>query len=111
MIKEIRYRIHALGEGGRFSDKREFATKEERDLVADQLRSEGVSFCIDRIIERHQIKVGDTFGELINQKTRNCEIVKITKTRFRVEYEMPSGTFGSWRYHQDLTYTISKRGK
>jgi len=58
------------------------------------------------MIKEIEIKVGVMFSEYINQAERECEIVKVTKTRFRFEYELPrSGMTGSWRYHTNGAYT------
>lgn len=55
------------------------------------------------------VTVGNTFYEYINQALRYCVIIKVTHTRFRIEYELPnSGMTGSWRYHTDSRYTPVK---
>ena len=57
------------------------------------------------ILERGWVKVGACFEEYINQKIRDCIIVKVTKTRFRMEYELPkSGVVGAWRPHDNFCY-------
>jgi hypothetical protein len=40
---------------------------------------------------------GATFTEWINQGMRRCEIVRVTPTRFRIEFDMPTCTQGGWR--------------
>jgi hypothetical protein len=43
-------------------------------------------------------KVGDMFEEEINQGIRDCEVVKVGRTRIRVEYEMPNaGMMGGYQ--------------
>ncbi len=38
------------------------------------------------------------FDQFINQASRECELIKVTPTRCRIEYELPnSGITGSWR--------------
>ena len=43
-------------------------------------------------------KVGDMFEQEINQGKRECEVVKVGRTRVRVEYEMPNaGMMGGYQ--------------
>ena len=43
------------------------------------------------------------FAYHINQGWRDCEVVKTTPTRIRVEYEMPNaGIMGGWMYYADI---------
>ena len=37
------------------------------------------------------------FEQYINQANRECELVKLTPTRARVSYDLPSGPTGTWR--------------
>lgn len=51
------------------------------------------------------------FEQFINQKLRECMIIKTTPTRCRIEYELPnSGIVGAWRYQTTVggyTYVAS----
>ncbi len=81
-----------------------------RGIARHLQRSSGVLMnCFSPRSSSHNkiyVKLGYIFYENINQAERECEIVKITKTRFRIEYELPnSGMTGSWRYHENLIYT------
>ena len=45
-----------------------------------------------------EAKEHEIFTAWINQAERECECVKVTKTRARIEYDMPNtGTNGAWR--------------
>ena len=44
-----------------------------------------------------EVVVGDTFPKEINQGERECEVVKVGRTRARIEYEMPNaGMMGGY---------------
>lgn len=44
-----------------------------------------------------EVELGDTFSKEINQGERDCEVVKVGRTRVRVEYEMPkAGLMGGY---------------
>lgn len=45
-----------------------------------------------------QVHVGDIFSENINQGDRDCEVVAVKKTRYRIEFEMPNCVQGGWRH-------------
>lgn len=39
------------------------------------------------------------FDQFINQASRECEVKRLTRTRCRIEYDLPnSGVIGAWRY-------------
>jgi len=43
------------------------------------------------------VKVGDQFSKVINQGERDCEVIKVGRTRARIAYEMPNaGDFGGY---------------
>lgn len=53
----------------------------------------------------------DYYQDFVNQKTRDCEIVKLTPTRARVEYWLPnSGQVGAWRAYTRVGYYLYLRG-
>lgn len=44
-----------------------------------------------------EVKLGDTFSKNINQGERDCEVVKVGRTRARIDYEMPNaGMMGGY---------------
>ena len=45
------------------------------------------------------VEQGDMFSTTINQGIRHCEVMKVNKTRLRLEYEMPNaGLMGGWHH-------------
>ena len=43
------------------------------------------------------VKVGDCYGELINQAVRDCEVIEVKRTRYRIVFEMPNCEQKGWR--------------
>ena len=43
------------------------------------------------------LEIGDSFTQFINQGDRDCYILDIKRTRYRIEFEMPNCTQEAWR--------------
>lgn len=56
------------------------------------------------------VVVGDGFTEVINQGRRDCEVIAVKKTRYRIEFDMPNCVQQGWRtgtrIGDTLYYTI-----
>ena len=78
-------------EFGQCDQKKEYADKDYFDIV------ESVTSEIMAWLYSEPVKINDCFDRVINQGVRDCEVVKVGRTRVRIEYEMPNaGMMGGW---------------
>ena len=65
----------------------------QRFLLVHEIRVEMIAWLFS-----NEPKVGDMFDQEINQGIRECEVVKVGRTRVRIEYEMPNaGMMGGYQ--------------
>ena len=65
----------------------------QRFLLVHEIRVEMIAWLFS-----NEPKVGDQFETEINQGIRECEVVKVGRTRVRIEYEMPNaGMMGGYQ--------------
>jgi hypothetical protein len=90
--------------------------------VANQLRERGDTYFAisvkdaDRTIRNFLVgiracKSVDYFQDFVNQKERDCEIVRLTRTRARIRYYLPkSGATEAWRAFSEVGGYLYLRG-
>ena len=70
-----------------------------KDVTAYACRTEQAARKMAWLVTtQYPLEIGDCLTLEINQGDRDCEVVAIKRTRFRVEYEMPNaGMMGGWK--------------
>lgn len=54
------------------------------------------------------VQIGATFTEWINQQWRECRIVEVKRSRFRIEFAMPTTIQRGWRQMTEGKYTPAR---